>query len=369
MPYLLENGGAAMMVYWRMFLISVLFVMFLSVFFLSPSIVYAKDFPPMPPAPGEPINGKINFYEPDWLTDFNIVDDTGEKRQFKVRGERWQYQTKLGQGQVAQKDAILAWLQENGCELLARGPNRIMARNQDHSVNKLTYCFEMTNDFTRVWVYLERLLTPTNTVTMTIGGGERKRFDLWMDHDGRHYASLVDVSLVELDENILPEADRMNCYEGGAAGKIISVEPLKTPLHVVVLLDSSGSMKGAMKQALAAVKTFVSLFPENAEITIVDFDTKPKKLPTGDRSALLKAIDGVKANGATCLYDSILLGINELTGKDRRALVVFTDGVDANYNDTGPGSKATKTEVMEAVEAGKTPVYTIGFGKNRMWIP
>ncbi len=549
-----------MTAYWRRTFFPVLFIISLS-FFYPPAFIHAKEPPPMPSAPGEPENGKIDYYEPDWLTKFSFTDDAGVKRKFDIRGERWAYKARLGESKEAQKESILSWLKESGCTLIAQGPANIIAKKKENDTNNLTYYFEISNDRTRVWVYLERFLTKKNTVTITLGGEGRNRFDVWMDHDGRHYTSLiiefekesihlygtfrsdsegnersthhghdcrighgprqvvfdipqyegaymwringppskitqtikvsleegpllpefidgpelgalrvknlpntavsvkeewpsslrlrqrwttrpdrtpegdaifwlapgywqvngtppkeselksavahmipvlsgkttevdwprsfstlfapkgigrleimdarhqgdtaqVDVSLVELDENILPEADRMNCYEGGMAGKIISVETLKTPLNVVLLLDSSGSMKGSMDKAMAAVKTFVKLFPENAKITIVDFDTKPKKLSADNHQALIKAIDSVKADGATSLYDSILLGLNELKNVDRRALVVFTDGVDANWNDTGPGSRATKPEVMKAVETQKTPVYTIGFGKK-----
>jgi len=34
---------------------------------------------------------------------------------------------------------------------------------------------------------------------------------------------------------------------------------LKSPLYLVLLLDSSGSMKGSMAQAIGAVKGFVQL--------------------------------------------------------------------------------------------------------------
>ena len=548
-----------MTAYWRRTFFPVLFIISLS-FFYPPAFIHAKESPPMPSAPGEPENGKFDYYEPDWLTKLSFTDDTGITRKFDIRGDRWAYKARLGESKEAQKESILRWIKESGCTLIAQGPQNIIAEKQDNTTDKLTYYFEISNNQTRVWVYLEQFLTKKNSVTMTLGGEGRNRFDVWMDHDGRNYTSLVvefekdnlalygvfhsnsdrygrsmlirhecyiehgsrqvvfdipqyegaykwristnskvpqkvsislekgpplpafidgpglgalrvrnlpntavsvkeewefssktksrwstnpdrtpegdaifwlapgywqingtppeesglksaeahmipvhagkttqvdwprsfstlfapkgigrleimdaknqgntaqvDISLVELDENILPEAERMNCYEGGLAGKIISVEPLKTPLNVVLLLDSSGSMKGTMDQALAAVKTFVKLFPENAEITVVDFDTNPKKLAAENRSALLKAIDDVKANGATCLYDSIISGLKELKDRDRRALVVFTDGVDANWNDTGPGSQATKPEVMKAVEAGKTPIYTIGFGEK-----
>jgi Mg-chelatase subunit ChlD len=184
--------------------------------------------------------------------------------------------------------------------------------------------------------------------------------------DARHRETLgeVDVSLMELDADMVPKKDLLNCYEGGLAGNVISVEPLKTPLNVVLLLDSSGSMKKSMSQALDSVKNFVGRFPEDAHITIVDFDTKPKILPSDSRAELLKSLDNVRPDGATALYDSILLGLEKLKAKDRRALVVFTDGVDANWDDTGPGSKATQPEVIKAVENAGIPIFTIGFGKN-----
>ena len=79
---------------------------------------------------------------------------------------------------------------------------------------------------------------------------------------------------------------------------------------------------------------------------------------------MLSALGGVKANGATALYDSILEGLDLVRTADRPALVVFTDGVDANYNDTGPGSNATQEEVLSAVSSAGVPVFTIGFGNK-----
>ena len=48
----------------------------------------------------------------------------------------------------------------------------------------------------------------------------------------------------------------------------------------------------------------------------LDFDTKPKTLMAADRGALIKALSKVRANGATSLYDSMLLGLELLKDKD-----------------------------------------------------
>ena len=64
---------------------------------------------------------------------------------------------------------------------------------------------------------------------------------------------------------------------------------------------------------------------------------------------MLTSSAAIRANGATALNDSILQGLKMLEGKERAALVAFTDGYDANHNDTGPGSKATPEEMFAAV--------------------
>ncbi|WP_316898166.1 VWA domain-containing protein [Pseudodesulfovibrio indicus] len=165
-------------------------------------------------------------------------------------------------------------------------------------------------------------------------------------------------------EGMVPTPETLAVKEGGGAAKVLSVSRTRVPLDIVLLVDSSGSMKGQMQNALAATRTFVEGLPGDARVTLVDFDTKPKVLPGGDKTAALKGLATIKANGATCLNDAVILGLQKLAGADRPALLLFTDGFDANHNDTGPGSQATKDEVLEAVNSGGVPVFTIGFGKG-----
>lgn len=163
---------------------------------------------------------------------------------------------------------------------------------------------------------------------------------------------------------VSPSVENLVVNESGQMGKVVSVKRIQTPANVVLLLDSSGSMKGQMKAALSATRRFISGLPPDTRIRVIDFDTRPKLLKGTTPKAILAALKGVRANGATALYDSILEGLDLIPNADRPALVVFTDGVDANHNDTGPGSKATQEEVLEAVSSAGVPVFTIGFGKK-----
>lgn len=151
-------------------------------------------------------------------------------------------------------------------------------------------------------------------------------------------------------------------FEGEQTGRVLSLSTLEIPPDVVLLLDSSGSMKGSMEQALDATRAFVDSLPETTRIRVVDFDTAPKLLAGETRAQVLESLAGVRADGATALYDSVLAGLDMLSDSKRPALVLFTDGVDANYNDTGPGSQATREQLFAAASEATVPVFTIGFG-------
>jgi Mg-chelatase subunit ChlD len=159
-----------------------------------------------------------------------------------------------------------------------------------------------------------------------------------------------------------PTLEQLQAFERFLPAPIVDLQPSATPLHLVLLLDSSGSMKKTMKPAIDAVVKFLGQLPADAVVEVIDFDTKARALKAKTRAELIKAVKAVKADGATALRDSILLGLDRLKKSPRPALVVFTDGFDANHNDTAPGSKATEADVFSKLKAIKIPVFTIGFG-------
>jgi len=159
-----------------------------------------------------------------------------------------------------------------------------------------------------------------------------------------------------------PAIDQLQSFERSLPAEIIDIKQSETPLHLVMLLDSSGSMKKSMKAAIDGTVKFVEALPNEARVEVIDFDTKAKPVKAASRSDLIKSIKAIKADGATALRDSVLLGLSQLKSSPRPALVVFTDGFDANHNDTAPGSKASEKEVFEALVKARIPVFTIGFG-------
>lgn len=173
----------------------------------------------------------------------------------------------------------------------------------------------------------------------------------------------VNLSLSHLPKDINLTKEDFKVVEAGTIeGRVVSLERLHQLMNIVILLDSSGSMKKSMKLALESVEAFIQKLPEDAEITLVDFDTKVKLIQAKNRKAILSKLKQIKANGATALYDSIIKGVDLLKDKSRASIVLFTDGKDANYNDTKRGSKATFDEMMAKVQSTHIPIYPIAFG-------
>lgn len=175
----------------------------------------------------------------------------------------------------------------------------------------------------------------------------------------------VDLSLSHLPRGIALEKKDFSALEGGTiAGEIIKVDNLHEPMNIAILLDSSGSMKKDMKLALKAVESFINKLPKDANITLVDFDTKVKPIKAESRKDLITKLRKIKPNGATALYDSVIKARELLDGKSRASVVLFTDGKDANHNDTKRGSKATFDEMIQSVQTSHIPIYPIAFGNS-----
>ncbi|WP_457597025.1 VWA domain-containing protein [Hydrogenimonas sp.] len=173
---------------------------------------------------------------------------------------------------------------------------------------------------------------------------------------------VVDFSLLNAGDALEPKAEDFTVHEAGARGKVLGLERLKTPPEVVILLDSSGSMKRSMRAAKKATADFIAGLPKRSRVYLIDFDTRPKLVSSKGKKEALKALKKVRANGATALYDAVKRGMELLEKANRPVMVLFTDGKDANYNDTGPGSTTRPEEIFDALAGVKYPVFTIGFG-------
>jgi VWFA-related protein len=106
----------------------------------------------------------------------------------------------------------------------------------------------------------------------------------------------------------------------------------KLPLTIGLVVDGSGSMeKGLPFVHEASAELFRNLVREKDRGFVIEFRERPKFLQqlTGDSGSLQLAARSTRAEGATALYDSIILGLYQFrTLQGRKALVVVTDGAD-----------------------------------------
>ena len=84
------------------------------------------------------------------------------------------------------------------------------------------------------------------------------------------------------------------------------------PLHLGLLLDTSGSMAGDIKDSRTAAVKFVNALDHAADVTLVDFDTEVRVARFGpnDYPRLVERIRGRKPDGWTALYDAIGVYLN-----------------------------------------------------------
>ena len=160
--------------------------------------------------------------------------------------------------------------------------------------------------------------------------------------------------------DILPNAGNTTVMEGGVPVELISVAQVKTPPSVVLLLDSSGSMRGQMQATLNAAASFIRGLPDNTKIRVVDFDDIPRELQGSTKDQAIKNLSLIKVGGDTALYEAISMGLGMLAEEDRPTLVVFTDG----ENDVKYSGGLTLAATLQLVHEAPIPLFTIGFGRD-----
>lgn len=162
--------------------------------------------------------------------------------------------------------------------------------------------------------------------------------------------------------------DNLEITENGVTQKLHTPEAGENvPASVLIILDSSGSMKKVMKAVLGAASELIGKLDENDRVRIIDFDSsvKVKNKFTGNKERLQEVLNTIKADGGTALYDAVKKGhALAADAKGLKAIVLLTDGKDENAAGTGPGSQTSLEELKSHLEPGNVPVYAIGLGKG-----
>jgi len=152
-------------------------------------------------------------------------------------------------------------------------------------------------------------------------------------------------------------------YEDNTRSSSISVSSVGSGFvgtSVSIVMDTSGSMEGAIGSAKQAAIGFVNNLGPQDKASLIKFrDVVTTVQPfTDDKNALIRAIDSLYADGETALYDAVYKGIAMTsTQAGIKAVVVLTDGKDNH-------SVQTAKEVIEYAQSVSVPVYVVALGSE-----
>ncbi len=131
------------------------------------------------------------------------------------------------------------------------------------------------------------------------------------------------------------------------------------PVTVGIVVDNSASMRTKRAQVNAAAMTFVRTSNPQDEAFVVNFNDEFYLDTDGDFTSDQKnmndALAHIDTRGSTALYDALIGSLGHLKKghKDKRVLLVVTDGVD---ND----SRESFEDTLKVAEQSNAAIYTIG---------
>jgi Ca-activated chloride channel homolog len=163
--------------------------------------------------------------------------------------------------------------------------------------------------------------------------------------DGRLFRSGIEVTSItatvtDRDGHLITGLERsaFEVFEDGTRQTITQFTRERVPVGLGVLLDNSDSMFGKrIEDARAAVDRFLfDLLDPSDEFFLMAFNHRPRPLTGWTRAQpdLRRALDGLRPNGGTSIYDAIVdaLPLLEVRTRPRGALVVISDGADTASN-------------------------------------
>ncbi|MBI4446729.1 MAG: VWA domain-containing protein [Acidobacteria bacterium] len=152
--------------------------------------------------------------------------------------------------------------------------------------------------------------------------------------------------------------------EEGVQQAIEKFEPVESPIHLLLLLDVSGSTQKYLSLMKKAAISFTRQIKENDQIALAVFNSRTRLLQdfTGSRERISEAIDKIRSGGGTAFYDALHESVTDYMRKihGRKAVVVFTDGVDNQFTgDYQNGSQIGFQELYRDIQETESMIYPI----------
>ena len=182
----------------------------------------------------------------------------------------------------------------------------------------------------------------------------------------------IDTNLVTMPVSVLDKQGRFisglnqrdfKIFENGVEQKVEYFQSVEQPFTVILMLDVSPSTQWQIEDIQNAASAFVDQLRPNDKVMVLSFDEKVHILShiTNDRYTLRNAIYKTRFGDGTSLYDAVdhvlEQELSQIQG--RKAVVLFTDGVDTTSRNSSFESTAQAAEEAEAL------FYPIRFDTSR----
>ena len=165
---------------------------------------------------------------------------------------------------------------------------------------------------------------------------------------------MVPVTVMDRSGKYIPNLHRQDFHllDNGIEQRLAYFGTVDQPFTVALVIDTSNSTHFRLEDIQDAAITFVNQLGPEDRVMVVSFDDDIKILtsPTSNRTDLISAIRRTRTGGGTRLYDAVDQVMQKLKSvTDRKAIVLFTDGVDTTSHRATYSSSVRNAQEQEAV--------------------
>jgi len=165
----------------------------------------------------------------------------------------------------------------------------------------------------------------------------------------------IPVSVMDRDGKFIPDLRKedFRIWEDNVEQQVAYFASTEKPFTVALLIDTSGSTKNKLEEIQDAAIAFIEQLRSDDRVMVVSFSDKIRVLsqPTNDRNLLRNAILQTEPGSGTRLYDAVDMVINQYFNRveGRKAIVLFTDGVDTTSERATFDSTVRDAEELDAL--------------------
>ncbi len=160
-----------------------------------------------------------------------------------------------------------------------------------------------------------------------------------MDRDGRFISGL--------------HKEEFRIFEDGVEQQVAYFATVEVPFTVALVIDTSGSTRFKLDDIQNAAIAFLDQLGPNDKVLVLSFDddVRVHAEATNDRRALRNAIRQTRPGNGTRLYDAVDFVIKRRFDRvqGRKAIVLFTDGVDTSSKHASMRDNLADAEELDAI--------------------